>query len=146
MIEINNLTTISLDEGFLRKIVEKVLKGEKEKDNNLSIALVGDGRMRKINKKYRGKNKTTDVLSFPSSKVLLGKFKIGNVQKIEGLGEIIICLREVKKNAEDFNSTFKKELTKVLIHGTLHILGYDHEKNIKDAKKMQEKENYYDKK
>jgi len=59
------------------------------------------------------------------------------------LGEIVICLREVKKNARRFNSTFKKELVRVLIHGILHLLGYDHEKLEKEAEKMEEKENYY---
>ena len=127
MIEINNLTTVSINEEFLKKISEKVLKREKQENKNLSIALVGQGRIRELNKKYRGKNRVTDVLSFP-----------GN-----GLGEIVICLREVKKNAKRFGSTFEKELARVLIHGILHLLGYNHEKSEEEAKKMREKEEYY---
>ncbi|MCK4453953.1 rRNA maturation RNase YbeY [Candidatus Parcubacteria bacterium] len=151
MIEINNLTTNPVDEEFLRKSAKIVLDGEsaswrmaeRKKDVDLSIAFVGQGRMREINKRYRGKNRVTDVLSFPESKVLLQKFKVGPSQKIQGLGEIIICLREVKKNAKKFSSSFEKELNKVLIHGILHLLGYDHEKGEEKAEEMEEKEKYY---
>ena len=119
MIEINNLTTVSVDEEFLKRVAKKVLKDENGKKIDLSIAFVGEARMRKLNKKYRGKNKVTDVLSFG-----------------QGLNEIVVCLREIKKNAKIYNSTFKKELARVLIHAILHLLGYNH-------KKMQDKEEYY---
>lgn len=119
MIEINNLTTSKLDEEFLKRVAKKVLKGENRKEIDLSIAFVGEARMRKLNKKYRGKNKVTDVLSFG-----------------QGLNEIVVCLREIKKNAKTYNSTFKKELARVLIHAILHLLGYNH-------KEMQDKEEYY---
>ena len=127
MIEVNNLTTNAIDEELLKMVCEKVLQGEKTKEKNLSIALVGQGRMREINKKYRKKNRATDVLSFPNN----------------GLGEIILCLREIKKNAKKENLPFEKELAQVLIHGILHLLGYDHEKTEKEANKMKEKQNYY---
>ncbi len=150
MIEINNLTTNQINESFLKNVAEAVLEGEsaswRKEKADLSIVLVGQTRIRKLNKKYRGKNQITDVLSF------------GN-----GLNEIVICLREVQKNAKrftpleiagsknkrrkkepltGFESTFKQELARVLIHGILHLLGYDHEKSKKEAKKMEEKENY----
>jgi len=128
MIEINNLTTNPVAKEFLKKIAKKVLKGENKSEAEISIALVGEGRIMELNKKYRGKNRVTDVLAFGDN---------------DGLGEIVICLREVKKNARRFNSTFKKELVRVLIHGILHLLGYDHEKLEKEAEKMEEKENYY---
>lgn len=144
MIEINNLTTVSINEDSLKRIVKKVLKGEGiEKEVELSIALIGPARMKKINKQYRGKNRATDVLSFPESKIELKKFKIGPIQKSKSLGEIIICLREIRKNAKRYKSGFKNEFDRVLIHGILHLLGYDHEKSEKEAKKMEEKENHY---
>ena len=127
MIEVNNLTTNLVDEEFLKKVAEKILEGENKRNTDLSIALVGPGRIRKLNKKYRGKNRVTDVLSFPDN----------------GLGEIVICLREVKKNAKKFGSSFKKELSTCLIHGILHLLGYDHEKSVEEVKKMRDREEYY---
>lgn len=143
MIEINNLTASSLDEEFLLKVARNVLKEEKKKESNLSIALVGQGKIRELNKKYRGKNRTTDILAFPESRASSEKFRVGPVQKIQDLGEIVICLREVKKNAKRFGSVFEKELVRVLIHGILHLLGYKHEGADKKTKIMAKKEEYY---
>lgn len=142
MIEINNLTTVSVDEKFLKEVIEKVLAEEGEK-GNLSIAFVGPGKMKKVNKSYLGRNRTTDVLSFPEKKIKLKQFKMGSLEKSKNLGEIIICLREVKKNAKRYGVDFKAELVRVLIHGLLHLFGYDHEQSEKEAQKMEEKQNYY---
>ncbi len=143
MVGINNLTTVKLDEELVKKVAKEVLEGENKGESDLSIVFVGQARMRELNKKYRGKNRATDVLSFQ-----------GN-----GLGELVICLREVKKNAKRFNSAFEKELAKVLIHGILHLSGYEHEKSElaesklssrpfasareKEEDKMREKEEHY---
>ncbi len=143
MVEVNNLTTNPVPKEFFQKIVKKVLSGENKKEQDLSVALVGQGRMRELNKKYRGKNRATDVLAFPQPRISLKGFKADSVQTFQGLGEIVICLREVKKNANRFNSSFKKELSLILIHGILHLLGYDHEKNKEEADKMSKKEEYY---
>lgn len=129
MIEINNLTKNRVDEKFLKGLAKRVLEGpsfakasagKEKKEFNLSIALVGQGRIKELNKRYRKKNKATNVLSF----------------QYDNSGEVVICLREVKKNAKQFKSTYKKELTRVLIHGILHILGYNHQR-------MKKKELYY---
>ena len=129
MIEINNLTTVQrmINEEFLKKVAKKVLKGEGKKELELSIVLVGSGRIKELNKKYRKKNKVADVLSF----------------LYNGSGEIVICLREVKKNAERYKSTFEKELSRVLIHGILHLLGEDHEISKEKAKVMEKKQENY---
>jgi len=109
MIEVNNLSTYRINENFLKNIAGKSLKREKKKID-LSIALVGQMKIRELNRKYRKKDKATDVLSFQYGEA----------------GEIVICPEEVKKNAEKYQSTFKKELARVLTHGVLHILGYSH--------------------
>ena len=140
MIEINNLTTNPIDEGVLKKISKIVLEDERKEESDLSIALIGPGKMRKLNKRYLGKNRVTDVLAFGQSL----KYKIkGARPKTQDLGEIVICPREIKKNAKRYNVNLEKELGRVLIHGILHLLGYDHEKNEKEAQKMEEKEKYY---
>lgn len=127
-IEINNLTKIKVNENLIKKAARIVFKEESsgEKNINLSIALVGLSRIRKLNKKYRGKNQPTDVLAFG-----------------EGLNEIVICPEEVKKNAKRYALPFEKELINSLIHGILHLLGYEHEKSEKKAKEMRMKETYY---
>lgn len=105
MVEVNNLTTSEVDEDFLKGVAKRALKGENRKKMDLSIAFVSKDRIREFNKKYRKQNKPTDVLSFG-----------------EGLNEIVICLSEVKKNAKKYQSTFKKELARVLIHGISNLL------------------------
>ena len=132
MIEINNLTTNQIDEEFLKRVAKTILAEEKKGKTALSIALVGQGRIRELNKKYTRDNRVPDVLAFPNREV--------------GLGEIVICLQEVNKNTKRFNSTFEIELARVLTHGILHLLGYNHEKAKRKAKDMEVKQNYYLKK
>ncbi len=131
MIEVNNLTASPLDEKFLRKVAKIVLERESagwwRKNKDLSIAFVGPTRIKELNKKYLKRNKTTDVLSF----------------LYDNGGEVVICLQEVRKNVKKFNLTFKKEITRVLIHGILHLLGYNHEKSKKKSEKMERKQEYY---
>lgn len=126
MIEVNNLTTNQIDKKFLIELAKNVLRGENKKID-VSVVLVGQARIRGLNKKYRGKNKATDVLSF----------------QYDQSGEIVICLKEVKKNTKKSGLTVKKELANVLIHGILHILNYNHEKSVKVAEIMEKKQNYY---
>jgi len=116
MIEINNLTRSRIDKGFLKKVAIIVLGGEKKKEKDLSIALVGQKRIKELNRKYRKKNRPTDVLAFPQT-------------------EIVICPKEVRKSAKRYGLSFKKELGRVLIHGLLHTLGYKH----KEMRKKEEK-------
>ena len=132
MIEIINLTSFAVDKTFFARVAKNVLKGENRKRENISIAFVSTLEIQKINKKYRKKDKPTDVLSF--EKIL--DFK-------KGFSEIIICPEFVRKKARYSRLHFKKELSKMLIHGILHALGYDHEKSSKEAEIMEKKQNYY---
>jgi len=140
MITITNLTTNPVDEEYLKLVCQKVLTEEGKKKYHLSVVLVGRGRMRKLNKKYRKKNRVTDVLAFPEGS---SSDFVTPSQEEKELGEVVICLSVIKKNARRLGSTFKKELTLSLIHGILHLLGYEHEKDTLSAKKMEEKQQYY---
>ena len=135
-INVQNLTRSRIDREFVKKIAERILKKEK-KQGDISIIFVGTKKIRDLNKRYRKQDKVTDVLSF-SHGLVDTKFK-----DIFELGEIIICLIRVKKDAQEFKSDFEKELKWVIIHGILHALGYDHEKSEKEAKRMKKKEEYY---
>ena len=135
-INVQNLTRSQIDREFVKKIVERILKKEK-KQGDISIIFVGTKKIRDLNKRYRKQDKVTDVLSF-SHGLVDTKFK-----DIFELGEVIICLIRVKKDAQEFKSDFEKELKWVIIHGILHALGYDHEKSEKEAKRMKKKEKYY---
>ena len=112
-IEINNRTKEKIDIVLLKKIIEKFLTEFKKKDSEVSVAFVDETRMRKLNKEYRGLDKVTDVLSFEGE----GDF----------LGEIIICPNQIKRQAKKFGNTIKYETNFILVHGLLHLLGYDDE-------------------
>ncbi len=135
MINFKNLTEKEIALDPLIRIGNHISENENIGEKaEISVVFVGTGRMRKLNKKYGHKNRVTDVLSFSPEAI----FAKNNV-----LGEIVICLREVQKNAKRRDSPFEKELGFCLIHGILHLLGYEHTKNIKDAKIMKAKENQY---
>ena len=129
MIEIRNVTRSSIDESFLKKVAERVLKEEKSKESGLSIAIVGSRRSRQLNLQYRGKDKPANVLSFPESEF--------------GLGEVVICPEQVKKDAKEYGMIFERALAWMLIHGILHLLDYDHEKSKPLAKRMEKRESDY---
>jgi len=136
MVDVTNLTEKEIDKSLIKKICEKVLEKEKAK-GDIEIFIVGPARIRKINKKYRGKNKATDILSFEEKKFLFEE-KISEFKKNK-LGDLIICPRRIKKEAKREGIEFEKMLIRVLIHGVLHLLGYDHQKE-KEAEIMEKKE------
>ncbi len=152
MLEIHNFTQNEIDEKFFQRITEKTLNiaGIKNK-TEISLAIVGDGRIRKLNKIYRGKNRVTDVLSFSDKTVMpylvkaFAKIKKGEEfimapDGINRLGEIVICYPRAKKQAKSLNHSLERELTILLVHGILHLLGYDHESGEIEAKKMKKME------
>ena len=99
-----------------------------KKKVNLTILLSNNYNIKKLNKKFRNKNKSTDILSFPSEK----KF---NIKKSLYLGDIVISFEFMNKPKNLNKLEFKKKVIKIFIHGFLHLLGYNHIK-LKDFKKM----------
>ncbi len=140
MIEINNLTNFAVDKHFFTGVAKKVLKGENKETENLSVAFIGLTKIAKLNKKYRKKNKPTDVLSFSA---VGGSASGGENDKNfpSDFLEVIICPKVVKE--KNPNLPLKDAMTKTLIHGILHCFGYDHEKSLTEERKMSEKEEYY---
>lgn len=112
----------------LKKIAAAILTALEQSRAELSVALVGDQEMRPLNAKYRKKNKTTDVLSFPADPSIPSKSAL--------LGDVIISVEQAKCQAKERNHSLKKEMATLLIHGILHLLGYDHERSQRQAKIM----------
>ncbi|MFA5361483.1 MAG: rRNA maturation RNase YbeY [archaeon] len=139
MIEINNLTKFKIDEKSFSQVAKKVLKGENKEIETLSLVFVNKQEIKKLNKKFRGKDKATDVLSFDLS----AEDGPALDQKNNYLGEVVICPEIVKENSEKYKTDFEKELIKVFVHGVLHLLGYDHEGEEKKAEEMEEREKKY---
>lgn len=108
----------ALDRAAARKISSKKWKGRA-----LVIAFVDEKEIRRLNREFRGKDKATDVLSFES-------------EEKNSLGELAICPHVISKQAREHGLLVREELGYMVLHGFLHLLGYDHESNARDAKKM----------
>jgi probable rRNA maturation factor len=101
--------------------------------------------MRFLNRQFRGVDRTTDVLSFPQQE----SYKLKNIFQLNSLlltpysslilGDIVINLHKAKRQAREYGNTFDQELKRLLIHGLLHLLGYDHEKGKYAEREMQKK-------
>lgn len=140
-IDIYNPSGININ--FIKKLSTHVLKKEGKKNVGLSIVFVDENKIKELNKKYLKRNSVTDVLSFTwlEDKKDRELVRLSFLRNI--LGEIVICLSQVKKNAEKFNQPFEKELAKVIIHGILHLLGYEHKNSKKEKDYMFQKEEIY---
>ena len=108
---------ITVFELFARQIAEIV---SETKSKTFTVAFVSDRRMRELNKTFRGKNSTTDVLSFPYQ---TDEFEI----ETENLGDIVISLEQAQKQSAENNLTLETEIKQLILHGVLHLCGYDHE-------------------
>jgi probable rRNA maturation factor len=114
--------------------VKGILAELELKNPEISILLLDDPQIRALNREYREKDKPTDVLSFP----MLDETS-GNVQP-QLLGDIVISVETAEKQARNRKCSLYKELCILLIHGMLHLLGYDHELSKKDEKEMRKQE------
>lgn len=126
-VEVVNFTRRSDLEKKVAVLAGKIIKLAKIKNGDLSVALVGERKMRAINHQWREQNKVTDVLSFS-----LAEEESKNIIS----GEIFICPSQIARQAEKNKESFHSELTRILVHGILHLLGYEHEQKKKDAELM----------
>ena len=103
----------------------------------LSIMFVGDKKMSELNAVYRGIDRSTDVLAFPQ---ISETSDFSALTSDFLLGDIVISVPRAESQAIMYGWGFHDEVTRLLIHGTLHLLGYDHEKTVYKAGKMRKKE------
>ena len=114
----------------LKRIARVLLKElQLPKDSELCISFIDDTKMRELNQAYRQIDRTTDVLSFPQSEG--PDFTL--------LGDIVISIQTADRHSKAYGVTLHEELKKLIIHGTLHLLGHDHKKK-KETQIMREKE------
>ena len=105
---------------FLKKLTNNdIFLLEIRKNNidfNIEISFISSLLIKKLNNIYRHLNNSTDVLSF----------------SLNNIGEIYLCLKDIKKNSKDFSQDFSLEVERCIIHGCLHIFGYDHTEKLVD--------------
>lgn len=128
-LELINQSSVKMPRRFLIqwvKVVEKQLKKRSimiPEKAELSIIFLDTPAAKKLNFSYRKKDYATDVLSFATEDGV-------------GLGELVICPQVIKRQAKEHSLSFNEECAYMVLHGILHLLGYDHEKNKKQAKAM----------
>ena len=123
---------VTFDQARLKGLVRAILSDVGETSADLGVLFVGDQRMRGFNRRYRGKDRTTDVLAFamreaPNSSAHL-------------LGDVVIAVPTAARQARQGQRSLDEELTILLVHGILHLCGYDHERGEKAARRMHRRE------
>lgn len=118
---VNLQRKIKLESSAYNEFAAVVAAGAEEvSGRSFSIAFVSDRRMTELNKFFRGKNTTTDVLSFPSERE---EFEPDD----QNLGDIVISAEQAQKQAMENGLTLELEIKQLILHGVLHLCGYDHE-------------------
>jgi probable rRNA maturation factor len=123
-----------LDPSRLKARFGRLLRSIGLPDARVSLLFVGDRAMRTLNLHYRGKDRTTDVLSF--------SFREGSFAHIQPdfLGDIVISVPVAARQAAQAGHSIGREIDILLIHGLVHLLGYDHEKSGREALRMKRRE------
>ncbi|MEK7435201.1 MAG: rRNA maturation RNase YbeY [Cyanobacteriota bacterium] len=125
----NNQNKIEIDEKYWTDFSNKIFDLLKlEEDTEVSITFTDNTEIQQLNKEYRNKDYPTDVLSFPFDNEF--NLPVNNI-----LGDIIISLEKSTEQAIEYGHSFNRETSFLIVHGILHLLGYDHE-NEEDEKEM----------
>jgi|ETNmetMinimDraft_28_1059901.scaffolds.fasta_scaffold139321_2 probable rRNA maturation factor len=124
----NTINDTRVDESSLSNIMQSVIEGLDNGDSELVIRIVDMDEIRSLNNTYRHKDEATNVLSFDNN------LPIEIDEKI--LGDVVICTEVVSEEAKEQNKSFNDHMVHISVHGTLHLMGYDHlEKD--EASKME---------
>ena len=122
MIDVVNLQRkINIDNSAIRSFTETLSTSVPDAAGRVfSVAFVNDGRMKQLNELFRGKSTTTDVLSFPYESDEFDPVK-------DNLGDIVISAEQAAKQAAENGLSLEAEIKQLILHGVLHLCGYDHE-------------------
>lgn len=113
----------------VRQTVDIVLRAIKKQQATVSVHFIGDRRIRRLNRVYRHKDYVTDVLSFPDTEGVAFPGMSGSG------GDIFISVPQIRRQAHKYGVSYKEELVRMMVHGILHLFGYDH-MNDRDAAVM----------
>jgi probable rRNA maturation factor len=119
-------------QSAVTELTQRILRQVGPPEAEVSLDLIGDGRMRRLNRRYRGQDCTTDVLAFAMREAKGPRSPL--------LGDVVISVPTAARQAAEAGRTLDQELTALLIHGVLHLLGFDHEKGKREARRMRRKE------
>ncbi|TAK00638.1 MAG: rRNA maturation RNase YbeY [Candidatus Manganitrophaceae bacterium] len=130
----NRQRTYPVNRKSILNWARKILSMQKVDQAEMGIIFVNDRRIRIYNREYRKKDKPTDVLSFPMRE------GVGGALHPHFLGDVMISLERSAEEALEYGRSRREQLLILLIHGTLHLLGYDHERSPAEERRMQRRE------
>ena len=113
---------------------KKIISVKKPKVLHVSLLICGEAKIKELNREYRGKDKVTDVLSFPAHEDLR-KSRLKTDELF--LGDLAICHQQTKRQAREFKIGYFDEFIHLFFHGVIHLMGYDHEISLKEEKLME---------
>ncbi|MFN2527527.1 MAG: rRNA maturation RNase YbeY [Candidatus Baltobacteraceae bacterium] len=117
----NTVRGSGIDGRTIKRTAKKLLAAVDERQSALSISFVDDQEIRELNRAHRGKDKPTDVLSFPL-------WEEGDAHLGERLlGDVVISVDTARRQAAEYDASLEAEINRLLIHGVLHVMGHDHE-------------------
>ena len=117
----NTVRGSGIDARTIKRTAKRLLAAIGEKESAISISFVHDAEIREMNRAHRGKDKPTDVLSFP----LLEEGDVSLGERL--LGDVVISIETARRQAADYDAPLEAEINRLLIHGVLHVMGHDHE-------------------
>lgn len=112
---VNRQRRTTIDEALVGELVERTLRAVGRTGRDLTVAFVNDALIRRLNRDFRGKDQPTDVLSFPAG------------DETGSLGDVVISTQTVMAQAGRLGHSVRRELGELVIHGVLHLCGYDHD-------------------
>ncbi|MDO9027168.1 MAG: rRNA maturation RNase YbeY [bacterium] len=120
----------------LKALLERILKDESRPDCDLTVIFTDSARLRRLNRRYRGKDRVTDVISFAMTEGTDSRY---NPRE---LGDVFISLPRARRQAREYCTSAEAEIRRLAVHGVLHLLGYDHIQP-GPARKMRSREEFY---
>jgi len=124
--------------ALLNQAINKTIRmSDGSEEAEVSLVLVDDQRIHALNLEYRGVDRPTDVLSFALQEEMEGEPEIEVVDEM--LGDIVISVERARNQAKEYGHSFEREIVYLAVHGTLHLLGYDHEEE-NNKQEMRNKE------
>jgi rRNA maturation RNase YbeY len=128
---------VTFDQARLDRLARAILSDVGEASAELGVLFVGDQRMRGLNRRYRGKDCTTDVLAFA-----MREASTPHASRLmpRPLGDVVVSIPTAQRQARQRGRSLDEELTVLLVHGILHLCGYDHERSEKEARRMHRRE------
>ncbi|MCK5695908.1 MAG: rRNA maturation RNase YbeY [Desulfobacula sp.] len=130
---IDNQQKKKIPTDTIRKKTKQILNALGCDAHEISIVMTDNDQIQQLNKTYRKKNKPTNVLAFPMQEGQFADITPGL------LGDVVISCETAQQEADEANITLLERISQLLIHGILHLMGFDHETSQKDAQKMENK-------